>query len=161
MISTSFQPPLVFSLEFQPVIIVSMGGREPSGDSGQNVLSVRNVIILLTTWIITHNLNRTAVFSKLSYILVGKAPMNILYPHSIRRQKSMPRVTRRLSPSHAYNENRLEFETTLVVAYSFTYTMVSFLSHHQIFTNTHINFVVIYSLDWMHCSQLRHELGYM
>ncbi len=99
---------VLISLEFQLVLIVRVGGTEPSGDSGQNVLSVRNVIILLTTWIITHILNKTAVFSKLSYILVGK---DILYPHSVRRQKSMPRVTRRFSPSHAYNENRLELET--------------------------------------------------
>ncbi len=38
-----------------------------------------------------------------------------------------------------------------VVAYSFTYTMVSaqFLSLNYNYTHT---FVVFYSLDWMHCS---------
>ena len=50
---------LAASLEYQPVLIVSVGGREPSGYSGRNVLLVRIVIMLLITWIITHNLVRT------------------------------------------------------------------------------------------------------
>ncbi len=46
--------------------------------------------------------------------------MNVLFlrvrlNESVRRQKSMPRITRRFFPSHAYNENRLEFETNLNV----------------------------------------------
>ncbi len=57
----TFRPTTEKYAQSHQTVLSLPGGREPSGDSGQNVLSVRNVIILLTTWIITHNLNRTVV----------------------------------------------------------------------------------------------------
>ena len=88
------------SLEYQPVLIVSVGWREQSGDSAWAERSVSQECNHPVNHVDNNPqfievLYRAVAFSKLSYILVGKAPMNILflrvrlneytlYPHAFR-----------------------------------------------------------------------------
>ncbi len=90
-----------FTRAYQPVLISSVGGREPSGDSGRSVLSARNVIILLTTWIITHDLMHYLLYSQLKAILCGKGPNEYtLSTFRPRTKTEYAQSHRRFSPSH-------------------------------------------------------------